>query len=92
MSRKPDDHDGHVIDAAVEVHEDLQTLQASLLHDGHVPDDGGAKLVHMVVVTWVDEMAEAGLLSRDAHHLDIIEKSLAELSARVQYETEKRGG
>lgn len=56
--RSPDDHDGHLIDGAKELLYSLDEEHCGLFNDGHVDDDEGAALLHMLCMTWIDLLRE----------------------------------
>lgn len=67
----------------------LGELNADLAKSGVVPaSDHGGELLHTLAVTWIDRLADAGLVDRKAPEIDALTHALASLSAQVQLREE----
>jgi len=91
-SRAPDDHDGHLIDAAERVYLVLVEEATNLARDGH---SGSAflatgELVHAVTMHWIDVLGNQRLTRRDSAMVEGITRLLGRIAGEAQARRERR--
>ena len=81
---EPIDDEGRRIEAAGVVY-DLAKTELERLKETSADLETMGALLHLVVMTWVDEYIRAGLLTEDEPEYDSVSGALAELDARIRY-------
>lgn len=89
--RAPDDDIGRCIDAAAVLYELARRYTTELEAHAHDKDDVtlGA-LIHLVVVTWIDRLADEGLTDRESTESQMISEAMARIAARADAAREIR--